>query len=401
MGRTSGAARHGRRAIILALVIAASTVRADVTTERSSSILVFPKVISNAPAMDTIIQISNTSNSMVFARCLYVNGAPRDPHLLPSSDNPPLCQEVDFDIFLTAKQPTHWVVSTGRRINSTAPDDRPCDQTGFRDCNGAGLDPGFIPPLWDGFTGELKCIELDSFEGAPYNGNALKGEATIVSADGDASKYNAIGVMGLNTNSNVNNGDDTLCLGSGNPSCYVCSGGTNHGNRCSSNADCPPDGSCISTAEYNACPDTVIVNHFTAGASDPVIDEFTGGRSSVSTEVTVVPCTEDFENQIPGQAVLQFDIYNEFEEHYSTSTPITCWANLDLGALHPVFTEAFLGSRFAQTRIHPAAPDQAGILGVMEEFHSFSAGNESRDALNLHGEGERPAGDVIVLPGAF
>jgi hypothetical protein len=359
----------------MALVVAASTVRADVTTERSSSVLVFPKVISNAPAIDTIIQISNTSNSMVFARCLYLNGAPRDPNLLPSSDNPPLCQEVDFDIFLTKQQPTHWVVSTGRRIYSMAPSDRPCDST-FRDCSGAGLDPGTIPPVPDGFTGELKCIEVDS-SGAPLNGNHLKGEATIVSVDGDASKYNAIGVMGLNTNFNVNNSDDTLCLGGGvTPSC--------------------PTG-----AEYNACPDTVIVNHFAAGASDPVIDEFAAAGSSVKTEVTVVPCTEDFENQIPGQAVVQFLIINEFEELFSTSTTLTCWANWDLGAVNPVFSEAFLGSRFAQTRMHPATPDQAGILGVMEEFHSLSAGNESRDALNLHGEGNRPAGDVIILPGAF
>ena len=379
MGRTSGAIRHGGRAIILAVVAAASIVRADVTTERTSSVLVFPKVISNAPTIDTIIQISNTSNSMVFARCLYVNGAPRDPNLMPSSDNPPLCQEVDFDIFLTKQQPTHWVVSTGRRIYSFAPDDQPCGAYSgvyFRDCNGAGFDPGTIPPVPDGFTGELKCVEVDS-SGAPLNGNHLKGEATIVSADGDASKYNAIGVMGLNTNSNVNNSDDVLCLGGGlTPSC--------------------PTG-----AEYNACPDTLIVNHFADGASDPVVDEFTTGGSGVRTEVTLVPCTEDFENQIPGRAVVQFLIINEFEELFSTSTTLTCWANWDLGSVNSVFTEAFLGSRFAQTRMHPATADQAGLLGVMEEFHSPAGGNESRDALNLHGEGDRPAGDVIALPGAF
>jgi hypothetical protein len=382
MGRMSRAVRHGRWALILALVVAAATARADVTTERSSSILVFPKVISKPPAMDTIIQISNTSNSMVFARCLYVNGAPRDPNLLPSSDNPPLCQEVDFDIFLTKQQPTHWVASTGRRIYNMATSDQPCDNT-FHECSGAGLDPGTIPPVPDGFTGELKCVEVDS-SGAPLNGNHLKGEATIVtgadgdaSKKGDASKYNAIGIMGLNTNVNVNNSDDTLCLGGGE---------TPH---------------CSTGAEYNACPDTVIVNHFAAGADDPVIYEFTGSDSSVDTEVTVVPCTEDFENQIPGRVTLQFLVINEFEEVYSTSTTITCWANLDLGVLNPVFTEAFLGSPFAQTRMHPATPDQPGVLGVMEEFHLPSVGNESRDALNLHGEGDRPAGDVIVLPGGF
>jgi len=376
MGRTSGAIGRGGPAIILALVVVASTVRADVTTERSSSILVFPKVISNAPAIDTIIQISNTSNSMVFARCLYVNGAPLDPSQPFSSVNLPQCQEIDFDIFLTKQQPTHWVVSTGRRINSMSPNDQVCAPS-FHDCNGAGLDPGSIPPVADVFTGELKCIEVDS-SGAPINGNHLKGEATIVSADGDASKYNAIGVMGLNSNSHVNNSDDTLCLG----------GGVTPG--------------CPTGAEYNACPDTL--NHFAARASDPVIDEFAGSGSAVKTEVTLVPCTEDFENQIPGQASVQFLIINEFEELFSTSTTIICWANLDFGAVNPVFSifsEAFLGSRFAQTRIHPATPDQPGILGVVEEFHSLAGANQSRDALNLHGEGDRPAGDVIVLPGAF
>jgi hypothetical protein len=369
MRRTSAAICHGGRAIILAFAVFAATARADVTTERGSSILIFPKVISTSPTMDTIIQISNTSNSMVYARCLYVNGALPNPAAPPSPVNSPLCQEVDFEIFLTKQQPTHWVVSTGRRVTSTAPDDRQCDTLGFRDCNGAGFDPGLVPPVGDDFTGELKCIEVDS-SGSPLNGNHLKGEATIVSADGDASKYNAIGVMGLNTNSNFNDGDDSLRLGG-------------------------------PGAEYNACPDTVIVNHFAAGAGDPVIDEFAAGGSDVRTEMTLVPCTEDFENQIPGQAVVQFLIINEFEQAFSTSTTLTCWANWDLGKVNAVLTEGYLGSRFAQTRMHSATSDQSGILGVMEEFHSLAAGNESRDALTLHGEGDRPAGDVIVLPGAF
>jgi hypothetical protein len=388
MGRASGAIWRGGRATTLAFAVVASvaatsTARADVTTERSASILVFPKVMSTPAtasklATDTIIQISNTSNSMAFAHCFYVNGAPFDPSQLPSSTNPPQCQEIDFDIFLTKQQPTHWVVSSGRRINAG---DQECGP-GISDCDGAGFDPGAIPPVSDFFTGELKCIEVDS-SGAPINGNHLKGEATIVTTDGDASKYNAIGVMGLNTNSNVNNSDNTLCLG----------------------GDLTP--SCPTGAEYNACPDTLIVNHFaagnkfTAGASDPVIDEFASG-SEVNTEVTIVPCAEDFENQVFGTAVVQFVIFDELERRYSTSTPlIYCWANLNLGAVNAVFTEAFLGTRFAQTRMHSATPDQSGILGVVEEFHSVAGGNTTRDALDLHGEGSRPDGDVIVLPGAF
>ena len=48
---------------------------ADTTTEQSSSILIFPKVVFDG-SRDTVIQISNTSNSMVHAHCFYVNAAP-------------------------------------------------------------------------------------------------------------------------------------------------------------------------------------------------------------------------------------------------------------------------------------------------------------------------------------
>ena len=95
---------------------------------------------------------------------------------------------------------------------------------------------------------------MDSL-GAPINGNHLKGEATIVNRrrQGDASKYNAVGVFGLNTDLNSNNSDNVLCLGGGvSPSC--------------------PNG-----AEYNACPQTVILNHFAENASDPVIDALGNG----------------------------------------------------------------------------------------------------------------------------
>ena len=76
------------------------------TTECSASILVFPRVIANG-TRDTIIQITNTGNSMVHAHCFYVNGAPTFPDFPPCPDpsdplcfNPPLWTEIDFDIWL-------------------------------------------------------------------------------------------------------------------------------------------------------------------------------------------------------------------------------------------------------------------------------------------------------------
>src|SRR5262245_16130295 len=182
---------------------------ADITIERSASILVFPKIISNG-SRETVVQITNTSNSLVRAHCFYVNAALRDPTLPQGPLNPPLWLEVDFDIQLTKQQPTYWIVSEGRDVNPT---DEPCSRDNVI-CPNAGIDPGHVPPVVPDFVGELKCVEVDD-SGAPLSGNHLKGEATLFSRLGQdvirddvliafvgSSKYNALGVLG-----EENNGD--------------------------------------------------------------------------------------------------------------------------------------------------------------------------------------------------
>jgi len=370
-------------------LLLAVPVHADVTTEQSSSILFFPKVMSDSTGVqtgapvNTIIQISNVSNSLVFAHCFYINAAPNDTSQPPSILNPPQWQEVDFDITLTTQQPTHWLVSTGRRFDPT--DNKSCSD----DCSNAGFDPGgLIPPVSDPFTGELQCFEVTS-DGYPLNGNHLKGEATLVTPAGDASEYNAIGVQGLNTDENYNDGNNTLCIG----------GGVN-----------PPQ--CPNGAEYNACPETVILNHFAENASDPAIDALGQGPSQVNTELTIVPCSEDFEYQIPAAVTIQFVMTNEFEQAFSTSTTVTCWGNFRLntigtGSFGRIFDVSFLGTRFVQTRMEAATTDGAGnpapgFLAVAEEFHRAPTNSAhpvtSRAAVNLHGEGQRVNTDIIVLP---
>jgi hypothetical protein len=378
MGSLNGMMLRGAVTTCLALnVVLSAPAVAEVTTERPGSILIFPRVLFDSAGLqtgepvDTIIQISNRSNNPVYAHCYYVNAAPANPFFPPGVLNPPVWQEVDFEIMLTKQQPTHWVVGSGRRDD---PRDPACTKY-FRDCSGAGFDPGLVPPVADPFTGELKCVEVDSPGGAPLNGNNLKGEATLVTPAGDASKYNAIGVIGLNSSLNSNNGDATLCLGG------------------SGSAPCR-------TAEYNACPQTLILNHFAENASNPVIDllqPFEG--SFVTTELTLVPCSQDFENQLPVSVVVQFKLINEFEELFSASTTVTCWANFRLNDVARVFDVGFLGSRFVQTRMQPATEEESGILGVAEEFHVKRGVVDSvgRAALNLHMEGERRNGDIIRL----
>ena len=80
---------------LLAVFFAAASAGAATTTERSASILIFPKVIVDG-TRDTLIQISNTNNSMVHAHCFYVNGAPTFPEFPPDPiRNPPRWVEID------------------------------------------------------------------------------------------------------------------------------------------------------------------------------------------------------------------------------------------------------------------------------------------------------------------
>jgi len=382
MGRMCG---HRFRFEFLALALLGALVttpaRAEVTTEKSSSILIYPKLLFNN-YLDTVIQLSNTSNSIIYAHCFYVDARLTNPELPPGPLNPRIWQEVDFDLTLTKQQPTHWVISEGR---STDPFDPTCDNTN-QSCNDAGFDPGRIPPVSPGFEGELKCIEVDQ-SGAPISGNHMKGEATLITrapliigaplVAGDASKYNAIGIIGLDSNDS----NTVLCLGGGvTPQC--------------------PAG-----AEYEGCPNVVLLSNYAEFTSSPLLQEFFDPPtpSVVNTELTIVPCAQDFETQTPSRVRVQFAIYNEFEEPFSTSTTVTCWGNFTLAQVNSVLTVGSLGTRFVQTQLRPAGTDP-GFIAIQEEFHRqydtdpielFPA---SRVAFNTHVIGERPLTDLIIIP---
>ena len=370
---------HRFRLGVLALALGMATampVAAEVTTEKSASILIFPKLLFTDD-FDSIVQISNTSNNLVYAHCFYVDARLLDPSQPPGPFNPALWQEVDFDITLTRQQPTHWVISLGR---TTDPFDPTCTFTN-QDCNDAGIDPGRIPPVSPGFQGELKCIEVDQ-SGAPISGNHLKGEATLLTlpdpegdfAPGDVSKYNAVGVIGLDSNDS----NTVLCLGGG------------------VSAKCPFG------AEYQGCPDVVLLSHFAENTSNPMLEEFGQGRSNVNTEITIVPCTQDYENQLPSRVTIQFRIVNEFEEPFSTSTTVECWGNWSLQDVNPVLTVGSLGTRFIQTFLRPAGGTASSFVAVQEEFHVPVLGMMEqparRVAFNTHVIGERTQADLVTIP---
>jgi hypothetical protein len=291
----------------------------------------------------------------VHAHCFYVNGALTFPELPAGPINPPLWIEVDFDIWLTKQQPTHWLVSEGRNI------ERDCDFG--ESC--AGFPPGLVPPMPE-FEGELKCVQVMS-TGEPFGGNSLEGVATIKvtrnnstdrQSEGDFGAYNAIGIRALLDSPGT--GDDLRTLR-------------------------------LDGERYDACPERIILNHFATGADGPALN----GSGTVETELTLVPCSQDFELQEPGEVTIQFLVYNEFEQRFSASTTVRCYFNEEITSIdsltdpdRSVFSFEVLGTDVATAIITPVArPDgtSGGLIGVAERIVSDGS-DFGRALMNLHGD---------------
>jgi len=382
----------------------ALTARAEVTSDNSGSIVVYPKVMYSGMGRDTVIQLSNTSNNIVYAHCFYVDA--RD------SFGRPLWQATDFRLVLTKQQPTHWVVSAGRRMNNGDNFETPTS-------DGAGLDPGAIPPVQDGFMGELKCVQTDA-SGTPFGGNSLKGEAVLRTLAGDVSKYNALAII-ANPDLASDGDPEELLL---------------------NNTE-------FNDGEYNSCANTIMIDHYADGTSSGCPDDVcetntcsVSGDGCTTDEdcrpsdcpirpyLTVVPCQQDFENLIPERVTMQFSIINEFEVVFSTSTTVECWLNtrmadIDVGngtctdtgtacasdsdcnggvdlCSKPtsVFSHGLLGTDTAFTRMTPVGLD-GGVIAVGEEQHYSAAGaNSAWAAWNLHQSGTRYEATVNLDGGA-
>lgn len=337
--------RAGRVALVLVgMMLPAGTVAAQerFTTERPSSVLIFPKVINTCPSSDTIIQITNTTNMLTQAHCFYVNGQ--------FFNGQPLWQVTDFAIVLTRQQPTHWSACRGRAVNPLDP------QT-----QSAGIDPGLVPPVPPGFTGYLMCVEVDA-GGAPVSSNSLKGEGTVgvITAPGGAnrvSKYNAVGIQACDVGG---------CAGAG-----VANDGDNVLE--------------LNNLEYAACPGGALVNFIAEGGPDPALDGAGNTPSQVSTNLAMVPCGGDFENLIPPVTTQLFSVRNEFEEPGGGTVPIECWSSRTLD--DPFFgnqlTIGGLDTEFGTMILRPA-PGSVPILGVANVLHVAGDGSSDTAATNLH-----------------
>ena len=380
----------GLGALLAMMVLSARTASADASADRGGSIIAFPKVISDG-TRDTLIQISNIQNSVVFAHCIYLDASLPVPSLPPGPNNRPQCVEHDFTITLTRQQPTVWRVSTGRLLNNLDQVTGGCESV---DVAGAtrqtcpGIDPGNVINVGTNFEGYLLCVQTD-VSGAPIGGDSLKGEAIIESvdaggSDGLISAYNAISIsQGINGP----DGDSVLLL----------------------------DG-----LEYAQCPDRSRFTHLAEGVRDPVVPEVTA-----TTELTLMPCTIDFESQTPPQVTVQFRVWDDTELAQSTTTLLDCWFNADLSAIGALWNPT--RSTTYQTEVRPqngnrcrggdpeteylqcTSDDQcggglclpaSGLLGVAETFRVRDDSSlTGSSAINLHGIGTRVSDTIFLQTG--
>jgi len=398
-------------AIAVTVGVVAGLARADVASDQAAAIIVFPKIVvdTSTPPLtkrgpvDTLIRVSNTSNRPISMYCFYVNAnghcsnAPTticDPYDRSATN---LCQapatcdagwhESDFVVHLTPHQPVAWLASAGAGPCSESAPGLPCFPLAV-----SGQPPNRVQPVpEDPFIGELKCIAVD-FNIVPVERNDLKGEAEIIRSGKnpdvlDVEAYNAVGIPAI---PGTNDGGTTLVLGGG-----VCVGGSKAGATCTSAAACS-GGRC--SAEYSGCPNILILDHFFDGAIDPV------AKVPVTTKLTLVPCSEDFETQSPVSITVQFLVFNEFEQRFSTSNSVACFREFKIsdidraGPDRSIFSAAVNGTLTGQTRLRGVVGDNERygytLLGVAEVFR-VGGGTA---AVNLHFNGSRPQSDFVYLP---
>jgi len=377
----------GTVALAMALAICGvGPAAGDVVSDRAAAIVMWPHIqvgdvtgtLSATQTIETVIQLTNTSDQPVVVWCFYENA---NSHCTNSGQ---ICveaqdccngssgcgqclpdwNEVDFRIHLTPQQPIGWLAGEGEK-------DFPLDgvvRTGIGGSSNAG---SAIPPVpEDPFEGLLKCIAVDE-DNVPVERNVLKGEATLYFVDTtmgaeqvDVAKYNAVGILAREGRLND---DKTLILDS----------------------EQNPD------AEYNGCPNVLILNHFFDFATNPV------NGAEITTNLVLVPCTQDLLRQIPGSAVIQYIVYNEFEQRFSTSRTARCKQNLPLSLIdttqreRSIFSAGVAGTLTGQTRANALG---SGMLAVADEFHEISEDVEYSADFNVHYQGDREEPDTIILP---
>ena len=387
---------------MVCLLVLAPLAGATTYSDRGAGILVWPLIEANIDFdTDTLISVSNTrTDDLVTAHCFYVNANSHcsntgdvcidDGDCNISGESVGACtpgwNEIDFNIVLTQNQPLVWSALEGLQGS-----DLPCPRNGL--CRGANQSNAGtrVPPLPESpFVGELKCVQVDPELREPTDRNDMIGNATVqffqVQVDtlgepvalfgADPGKYNAVGIRAIE---GAGVGGRDLIIGG-------------------------PD------AQYEPCPEVLIVNHLFDFAIDPISSNFDAPPGYFAiTELALVPCSEDFLTQTLTPVTAQFLVYNEFEQRFSTSRQVRCLLNSALSEIdttqptRSIFSAFVAGTVAGQTRIRGV---NGGLLGSAQLFYinPFTTLDETSTTrfgtadYNVHQQGDRADADIIRVP---
>ncbi|MDX2166023.1 MAG: hypothetical protein SF182_03135 [Deltaproteobacteria bacterium] len=338
------------------------------SSDLPAAIVVYPVVRVGADT-DTRIQLSNAGSEVIDADCFYQLTEPTCLGGLPGQScavEPNTCsgdcvarqRRIPFHVRITGRQPLAW---SARRGLTTPPIDG-AERVATAGQSNAGTR---VPGLGDGpVDASLRCVVVDGVRGAPQPTNALVGQATLAQATAaarDATLYRAIGIPAL---PETGNGDDAIVLGGPN-------------------------------AEYAACPTVQLLEHYFSGSGLP------SGTSSatVDTELVLTACSSD--PDAGAGSVVQFLVYNEFGQRFSTSRPFqdrvaTSMATMDTSdPKRSIFSVNVNGTLAGQTQINGYG---AGTLALGLETHrDATSGAVHTAALEVHHVGARVSEDRLVL----
>jgi hypothetical protein len=324
--------------------------------------------------VDTIVQLTNTSEFLTKVKCFYTNAnshCSNDPTTICTDENfrnvckigglcVPGWVENDFRLTLTKRQPISWSVNTGLPVLPLATHPGQGTPPQFNDGN--------IPAVSEvPFTGELLCIEVDVATELPSDRNDFKGEATTIKtilSEIDANKYNAIGIKAIEGAMD----DNPSVLNIGGP-----------------NAEYGVFDDQVNPPRFAGCPNVLTVDHFFDGANVVTHENELSGR--VRSELTIVPCQRDYLHQTANGNIttIQFLIFNEFEQRFSTSTKLNCYKQVRLSDIDTqpgvaqdsfsIFSVGVQGTLTGMSRLRSVAgpdPNMTGydgrtILAVLSE----------------------------------
>ena len=356
--------------------------QAETFSDTGAAVLIWPKIVVDDDT-DTVVQITNQADIPSAAHCFYVNANSRCSNTGVACESSSECfedgffgaclpgwLEINFDVFLTRDQPLAWSAADGLG-NS----DLPCPGGIGSVCSGNGGTR--VPPVGETpFIGELKCIQSDPITRLPFPcddagatdcRNDLEGSATVETVsvtDGiDPARYNAIGLRSAGRN----NGDNTLVIGG-------------------------PAGQ----AEYQPCSEVLVFNHLFDGAYDPISDVYTA-----ESELSLVPCTQDFLIQAVPSVTAQFLVYNEFEQRFSTSRLVRCLLDSPISLIdttqpiRSIFGSAVAGTVAGQTRITGVG---GGLIGSAILNFELTDGPSGGAGYNLNQFADRDEADFIRIP---